>query len=385
MFSMKIAQVVQRFPFGGAESYVEEISNRLTKDGYDVTVITSQNNDINDDSFEFKIIRLKSVFSLGEYSFWKGFDSILQNEKFDLIHSHTYGYFHSDYLARMKKKFNYKLVMTSHGFHGTELHLLKKKKIIKKTSAFDFLRPFYDSKIGKKTILAADHLIALSKKDVEFYKNLGVDTSKISIIPPGIKQFFFDTPSIDLEKICNELDAEPILLTVGELSWVKAKSLAVKAMPLILKKKPKAKLFLIGKDRDQITSLKNLVKDLDLENNVFFLGFKTENELSSYLHAADILIHTSLAEGLSTVLLESMASGLPFITTPAGGNGILAEESGSGIIIPFEDKEALSNAVVNLDAQKLEIMSQKGKKFSQNLSWDKIYERIVQVYSNLLR
>jgi len=224
-------------------------------------------------------------------------------------------------------------------------------------------------------------LIALSPKEEKFYQSLEVKPSKLTVLPPGIRQSFFDHS----ETAPIKLDGVPNILTVGELSWVKAKSLAIKAMPMILKKFPKAKLFLVGKNRDQLEQLESLVKTLHLQNNVFFLGALLEEDLLSYLKSADILVHTSLAEGLSTILLEAMAVGLPFITTPAGGNGELAENSSAGIVTPFENPDALSqNVIESFNKQKLEQMKINAINYSQNLGWNKIYPQILQIYLNLM-
>lgn len=221
---MKVGLLVQRFPGGGAEGYVEEIATRLSKDKIDVTVVTSES-DHDDSKYDFKIIRLPSILKIGEYNIWRGLEKVLREEKFDVVHTNTYGYYHSDKAARLKKKIGYKLVMTSHGFTGMDLHKLKKEKIISRISPFDFLREIYDEKIGIKTLLLCDHLIALSQYDYDFYKEIGVDKSKISIIPPGINEIFFENCE---KKI---FDSKPILLSIGELSWNKNHSMMIKAMP----------------------------------------------------------------------------------------------------------------------------------------------------------
>lgn len=380
---MKIALLVQRFPHGGAESYVEEIAKRLYAIGEDVTIITSKNY-IDDKQYGFRIIRLSSRFSIGEYSWWKGLDVILKKEKFDLVHTNTYGYFHSDKAASLKKKLGYKLVMTSHGFTGIEIYYLKKTGLIKKGSKFDFIRPSYDRYIGKKTLKECDHLIALSKKDFDFYTDMGINTSKITIIPPGIKEEFFEH---DFENLTfkKKLDANPILLSIGELSLIKNHLLLVKAMPKILEKKPLAKLFVIGKDGGELKNLEKLRNRLKLKGKVIFLGTKKSDEVARYMHSADLLIHTSLAEGLSTILLESMACGLSFITTPAGGNGYLITDSGAGLVTPFEDELELAKNILEIvdDKNKLQQMSSNGILYAQNLHWDKIFEKILKLYENL--
>lgn len=381
---MKIALLIQRFPGGGAESYVEEIAKRLYSKGEDVTVITSKS-DHDDSQYGFRIIRLPSRFSLGEYSWWKGLDNVLKKEKFDLVHTNTYGYFHSDKAAALKKKLGYKLVMTSHGFTGMDMHNLKKMGMIKKSSKFGFIRPFYDNYIGKKTLKRCDHLIALSQRDVDLYTEIGIEKSKMTIILPGIKDEFFIHDE-EMKNFKNKLDADPILLSVGELGLIKNQALLVKAMPKILENKPATKLFVIGRDGGELENLRKLCRHLKLDEKIIFLGTKKSDEVSKYMHSADLMIHTSLAEGLSTVLLESMACGLPFITTPAGGNGYLAKESGAGIDTSFVDEKELAKNILDLIQNKsnLQQMSSNGILYAKNLHWDKIFEKIVKLYQNLV-
>ncbi|CUR50899.1 putative Phosphatidylinositol N-acetylglucosaminyltransferase [Nitrosotalea devaniterrae] len=383
---MKIALLIQRFPGGGAESYVEEIAKRLYSKGEDVTVITSKS-DHDDSQYGFRIIRLPSRFSLGEYSWWQGLDNILKKEKFDLVHTNTYGYFHSDKAAALKKKLGYKLVMTSHGFTGMDMHNLKKIGMIKKSSKFDFIRPFYDNYIGKKTLKSCDHLIALSKKDFQYYQKIGIEESKITTIMPGVKDEFFIHDDNQINGFRKKLDADPILLSVGELSWVKNHELLVKAIPYILEKKPSAKLFIMGKDGGEFGNLTTLCKKLGISEKVIFVGPKKPNEVSMYMRSANLLVHTSLAEGVSTVLLESMVSGLPFITTPAGGNEFLADQSHAGMTVSFGNEKSLSNTIlVTLDdKEKMRLLSIDGINFSKNLSWNITYLSIYEIYEKLLK
>lgn len=380
---MKIGLLVQRFPYGGAEKYVQEIATRLVQNGDDVTVVTSEQQDVDDSAYMFEIIRLPTVLSIGEYWFWRGLEDILKLKKFDIVHANTYGYYHTDKASRLKEKIGYKLVITSHGFHGTDLYDLKRQKIISKNSSFGFLRPLYDDKIGFKTLLLADHLIALSKRDVELYRKIGVRDEKISVIPPGIRDVFYQK-EFDLS-LRNKLNGDPLLLSVGELSWIKSQSIQIKALSQILKKKPSAKLFIVGRDRTELVNLKLLCAKLGIEKNVFFLGSIDDQTLYSYMHACDVLIHTSLAEGLSTVLLEAMACGLPFVTTPAGGNGYLSEETGAGVIVPFEDETKLAATIISLvdDKRNLKLLADNGKNMSLQFAWNRIFERIYKIYSNL--
>lgn len=376
---MKIGLFIQRFPGGGAEKYVQQIANRLLQKGKDIVVVTSES-DFDDTKYDFRIIRLPSMIKIGEYFVWKGLEDVLKQEQFDIIHTNTYGYYHSDKVAKLKEKYGYKLVMTSHGFTGMDLHKLKKEKIISKTSSLDFLRNLYDEKIGKKTLLSCNHLIALSKYDYNFYRKIGIDESKISTIPSGVDDVFFEPSTSGLE-----LSGKPVFLSVGQLSWIKNHKMIIDAMPSILQKHQNAHLYIIGQDMGELESLQKQSDRLHISGNVSFLGTKNPGEIKDYMHQSTILLHTSYAEGLSTVLLESMASGLPFVTTDAGGNGILAQESGSGLIVGFDDAEGLVSKINEIlgDHEKLDSMKKNGVKHSAQYSWSVVFDKILAVYEEL--
>ena len=221
-------------------------------------------------------------------------------------------------------------------------------------------------------------MVALSQYDFDFYKKIGVDESKISIIPPGVYDIFFekDIPKLDLK-------GDPILLSVGVLSWIKNQKMIINAMPNLLKNKPNIHLYLIGPDGGEEKNLLKISNELGINEHVLFLGKKTPDVICRYIKTANLLLQTSYAEGLSTVLLESLVSGLPFVTTNAGGNGTLAQESN---IVGFDEYGEFSKIIKNLLNKKGKIESIKNdEKTISGYSWDDIFNRIITVYLGLAR
>jgi glycosyltransferase involved in cell wall biosynthesis len=66
------------------------------------------------------------------------------------------------------------------------------------------------------------------------------------------------------------------------------------------------------------------------------------------LRAADLLVRPSLTEGMSNVVLEAMASGLPVVATRTGGLKEQIDEEVTGILVPPGDSHALADALVRL-------------------------------------
>jgi glycosyltransferase involved in cell wall biosynthesis len=62
----------------------------------------------------------------------------------------------------------------------------------------------------------------------------------------------------------------------------------------------------------------------------------------------DIVVHPSLTEGLSNVILEAMAAGLPVVATRVGGNPELVQDGRTGFLVPKEDERELARTIACL-------------------------------------
>ena len=223
----------------------------------------------------------------------------------------------------------------------------------------------------------------------EVFKWMGADDSKIHEISLGVRDIFFEShPDCRKAELHERFGDDPVILSVGELSWVKRKDIPLRALALLTKDYPKAKLVFVGKDGGQQTYLKELVARLNLQKNVFFEGFVTSDQLVDYYSVADVLVHTSDAEGLSTIILEALACGLPVVSTPAGGNAQLIKKINAGIVVPFNDPKSVSSAVnkilENVSLQKL--FSRNGRNYAvNNLRWPQVAQKHLSLYRQMLK
>jgi glycosyltransferase involved in cell wall biosynthesis len=77
--------------------------------------------------------------------------------------------------------------------------------------------------------------------------------------------------------------------------------------------------FLLVGDGPEEKMLKNLAKELNIENRVIFVGRVDRTEVSKYRQISDIFVCPSRSEGLGNAFLSAMASRLPVIATQEGG------------------------------------------------------------------
>jgi glycosyltransferase involved in cell wall biosynthesis len=392
---MHIVFVIQRFPgYGGAEEYVHRLASGLVDSGYKCTVITSNLNERHpffDYTEKVQVIRLPVVLKVGEYGIWRGLTGKVLKMRADILHVNTYGYWHTDMLAILRHiKPKLKTVFTSHGWEGFEGSLLFKKGILPKNISWLAkmlfrIRPFYDNIFGRLEARSFDALIALSLREVELFKWMGAEPDKIHYILPGVNEMFLKDTGEE-EMIQDSWREGPFLLSVGRLHWQKGQEIIVKAMRYIIQDYPSAKLFLIGKDFGLLEKLMRLVKSYNLERNMVFKGYVDLNDLLNHYKTSDIFIHASYAEGTSFVVLQAIASGLPIVSTPAGGISYILNQTKTGIIVPFGNIEAIYKAVKLImgNSTLLKTMKNNALKFREKLSWKRAVKEHEEVYYEIV-
>ena len=143
---------------------------------------------------------------------------------------------------------------------------------------------------------------------------------------------------------------EYVITNVSAIEAIKGIDLIIKAVSL-LKQKGLNVLFahlggLRGNTEEQqqyADSLKQLVIELDVEDNIIWLGRR--NDISDILSFADCYVHPSWTEGLPSALMEAAMAGLPLIATRAGGMPEIVKDQYSGRLIDSGDYEQLANTI----------------------------------------
>lgn len=120
------------------------------------------------------------------------------------------------------------------------------------------------------------------------------------------------------------------LIHVGRLTYAKGQWHLIRALSYVKKEIPNIKLIILGEGELKDYLLK-LAHDLDLEENVLFLGYK--NNPFKYIRKSDLFVLSSLYEGFGNVLVEAMVTGIPIISTDckSGPREILAPNTNNEI------------------------------------------------------
>jgi glycosyltransferase involved in cell wall biosynthesis len=156
--------------------------------------------------------------------------------------------------------------------------------------------------------------------------------------------------------------------------------LGIKSMKFIVKKIPECKMKILS-EKTNIQNLINLVKELELENNVKFIGYTANPE--QYFINASLNILPSSTESFSLVLCETKAYGIPNIIT--GINYVTPAKGGVINVIDDDPKSIAKEAIKILSNEKYRKKLGKEARqsmaaFKNSLTLEKWAELIISVY-----
>lgn len=201
----------------------------------------------------------------------------------------------------------------------------------------------------RTTLNHSSTVLTLSKRiRRELIDQYRIDPSKIMIYRYKMSNIFHPQDSKDIKAILNPNG--PVVLTLCRISPEKGLEFLIEAARDIVNKVPNVRIVIKGssnnqKYRDKLTKL---VHQYSLESHLVFLEFSPYSEVPKFLSASDVLVLPSISEGLPTVLLEAMATGIPVVATNVGGVPDIIEDGRNGLLVSPGKSRALAEAVVRL-------------------------------------
>lgn len=363
--------------FGGHEFY---LSKSLVNMGLDVTLYTSDRgrpgysyekflkND--DKNYGFEIIRFHAPLEISEIPFCKGLRKKLNEEKFDIIHSHEFFQMCSLMAFNASKNKNSPFILTQHGSSPPINKFIRAGYLLNKIT------------VGKYIMKKADRVIALTPEVKNDLVNIGVYENKIDIIPTGV--------SVDKYKPTNKpltqmdfIEKDFIILFVGRLVENKGVINLIMAFKKVLDEKVKANLVIVGEGNLK-KKLIDLTKKLGLSENVHFMGsFKQEMMPYVYPKANVLVLPTIYKEPFGIVAIEALASGIPVIATEIDGLKYIINDGDVGFLVKPNDIESLSKKILEImenDKLRDTMRINARRRAVEEFSWGTIAERIYNAY-----
>jgi len=181
-------------------------------------------------------------------------------------------------------------------------------------SSFSFIRPML-----RWTLTKAVGAIAVSADLKNRMIRLGIPEAKIQVIPNGVDTERFQPLDAKLARKRLALPEEgAIAVSVGSLIESKGHHLLIAAVAKLTGRFPKLRLYVIGEGVYR-AKLEEIVREKQLQDRVFLLGNRPNQELSLRFSAADVSCLASSREGWPNVVSEALACGTPVLATRVGG------------------------------------------------------------------
>ena len=275
--------------------------------------------------------------------------------------------------------------------HWKSLELLKEQNL-KKTKTFCLLHSKeINHKIGTqlnkrliKSTNKADFIIANSNFTKKLATNVGIDSSKIHIIHPGISKpkNIENHTKIKAQEIFS--DSYPKIITVARMDKRKGHDKILMLIKNLKTKFPKIKYVSIGFG-DEENNLIKLSKELSIEKEVVFLKNITEDLKYALISESNLFlmpsrIEKNSVEGFGISFIEAASYGVGSIGGKDGGASDAIKHNNTGLICDGNDLSSIYESVnYFLEKNKFVEFGVNAKEFSKNFYWDKIAKNYLKL------
>ncbi|MFB3895255.1 MAG: glycosyltransferase family 4 protein [bacterium] len=231
-----------------------------------------------------------------------------------------------------------------------------------------------------------DMIITVTEAVKQILVEGGVNPEKITAVYPAIEASEYQIPETK-NRLRHELGLAPYIPVVGLLAYLeyrKGAQTLLGAAPKILKVLPETKFLIVGEGPYKDHLIK-MTAELGLTQSVIFPGFK--KDVARVLAMLDVLTVPSYLEAGAVCLIEGMATGIPLVSSTAGGNPELVQDRVNGLLVPPKDADKLAKAILTLLTDKplaQQLVATGNKIVREKFNIDTMVDAILNVYRGVL-
>jgi len=248
---------------------------------------------------------------------------------------------------------------------------------------------------GKKSILnyrsgeAEDHLANWKLTAIPIIR-----LTDVIVVPSGYLVDVFAKFGLKARAINNvvELDRfsfrerrplRPVFLVSRLLEPLYNVACVLRAFAIIQRQYPAACLT-VAADGWLRPQLETLAQELDL-NHTNFIGFVTFEEMPALYDATDIYLTATDIDNMPSSITECMASGVPVVTTDAGGIPYIVTHEQTCLMVPRNDHESMAAAAIRLlnDNDFASLIARNAREASRTFTWPVVRDKWINLYREL--
>ena len=270
----------------------------------------------------------------------KAFKELIKIQKdnnYDIVHVHTP--VASVYARLLKIKFkNLKTIYTVHGFH-----------FYKGAPILNWSIYYPVEKIMAKF---TDTIITINNEDYKIAKKFNIkNTYKVNGVGVDLDKYNLDNFNRKIiRQSLNLKDDDFVILMIAEVNKNKNHKQMIDAIEILKNKGIDNIKVLCAGDGVIFNEVKKYIKDKNLQENIYMLGFRTD--INSLISACDIGILMSYREGLPRNIMELMACKKPVIGTDIRGIKDLINDGVNGYLVRLKDSEGTARSIEKIYGDK---------------------------------
>lgn len=189
---------------------------------------------------------------------------------------------------------------------------------------------------------------------------LGCTSLKIHTLYLGVNTIVSMKTKQDVRNELGISNNAVVLMNISAKEHIKGIDLLLQALAKLLVRFPEKKIILLHVgglrsdtqyNKDYESYLYNMTKQLQLENNVMWLGIR--NDIADIMPAVDIYVHPSLQEGLGMVNMEAAVESVPLVGSNVGGIPEIIQNGKNGFLFQVGNVEDLANKIAVLIDEKI--------------------------------
>ena len=378
MQKIKVLLLIARLNIGGPAIQAIKLTKLLDKEKFEVSLVTGCEGKDEGNMLsllgeeEVKPILVpelgREIRLLNDLKVFFKLFFLIRQEKPDIVHTHTAK---AGTLGRLSAKLAGTPIII-HTFHG---HIFHSYFGPLKTKVFLLIERFLS--------LFTSRIITISPAQRKEILGLGIgNKKKVICIPLGFDLSKFLDCQEKKGELREELGLSQDHLLIGiiaRLVPIKGHTYFFEAAKMILDQIREARFIVVG-DGELREELKGLAKRLKIEEETFFLGFRSD--LDRIYADLDLIVLSSLNEGLPTTIIEAMASAKPVVATRVGGVVDLIEDGVTGLLVPPKNPSRLASACLEVlkDQEQTGKMGQESRRRSFQFELNRLIKDIESLY-----
>lgn len=263
------------------------------------------------------------VCNFKNIDFSKKINDVINRFKPDIIHCH-FGFEALSLLDNLENFKDHKIIIHFNGYDASMM--MRKKSYVKRLQ-------YYLSQKNVYTISCNQYFLD------EFKNNYNIKVAHEFNLKYGVNVDSTFIPN--QHKSQNEM---PVFIQVASLSEKKGHEYTLRAFKKFIQTTnyKTAKLYFVGNGYQE-TLLRNLVIELGIKDNVYFLGTQTPAKVSDLFKEVDVFLHHSITdtygdmEGIPVAIMEAMSMELPIVSTYHSGIPELVQDGVNGYLVQEKD------------------------------------------------